>query len=88
LDFWIFFIASCTPLPYGIFSISSGVLDINIFVFLFATLISQGIKFILLVIVTLKFTPGMIKLVGFKRKQIPVFISKFIVTAIVVTNVL
>jgi membrane protein YqaA with SNARE-associated domain len=86
LGFWILFIASFTPLPYGIFSISSGVFDINIIVFLCATLISQGIKFFLLALVTLKFTPRIIKLIGVKRKQIPVFISKHIVTAIVVVS--
>jgi len=44
-DFWILFVASLTPVPYKIFSISSGVFDINLPLFCVATLISQAIKF-------------------------------------------
>jgi hypothetical protein len=40
--------ATTTPLPYGIFSITSGVFGINIFVFR----ISQGIKFVFFALIT------------------------------------
>lgn len=44
-DFWILFVASFIPVPYKIFSISSGVFNINLVMFCVATLASQGIKF-------------------------------------------
>ena len=43
-DFWILFIAAALPLPYKIFSISSGVFDINLFIFCIATLYQPGNK--------------------------------------------
>jgi membrane protein YqaA with SNARE-associated domain len=51
-DLWILLIASFLPLPYGIFSLSAGLFDINIFIFLLVTLIGQGIRFIFLALVT------------------------------------
>lgn len=53
-DFWILFVASLTPVPYKIFSISSGVFDINIPLFCIATLISQAIKFYFIAFLTIK----------------------------------
>jgi membrane protein YqaA with SNARE-associated domain len=51
---WILSIATITPIPYGIFSISSGVFNINIYLFTIATLICQGLKFCIVALVTLK----------------------------------
>jgi membrane protein YqaA with SNARE-associated domain len=53
-DFWILFVAALVPVPYKIFSISSGVFDINLVVFCMATLVSQGIKFYLLALLIVK----------------------------------
>lgn len=44
-DYWIVGSAAATPLPFGIFSITSGIFGINVFLFLIAILVSQGIKF-------------------------------------------
>jgi membrane protein YqaA with SNARE-associated domain len=67
-DYWILCAAVTTPLPYGIFSISSGVFDINIFVFFSATLISQGIKFLFLALVTKELAPEVKKLTVYNWK--------------------
>ena len=71
-DFWILFIAAALPLPYKIFSISSGVFDINFLIFCFATLISQGIKFFLLALLTIKLGPEVKKVLEFNWKPIAI----------------
>ena len=51
-DFWILLVAAFLPLPYGIFSISAGLFDINIFIFILVTVIGQGIRFIFLALIS------------------------------------
>ena len=46
-DFWIVFTAGFTPLPYKLITITSGVFDINFLMFLFASIISRGLRFFL-----------------------------------------
>ncbi len=82
-DFLILFIASVLPLPYKIFSISSGVFDINIFIFCAATLISQGIKFFLLGLLIIKFGPEVKKLLEFNLKPIAIIATACIAIVIV-----
>jgi membrane protein YqaA with SNARE-associated domain len=71
-DFWILFVAAALPLPFKIFSISSGVFDINIVIFCLATLISQGLKFLVLAILTIKLGPEVKKLFRFNWKPIAI----------------
>jgi len=87
-DFWILFIAASLPLPFKIFSISSGVFDINILIFCFATLISQGIKFFLLALLTIKLGPEVKRLLVFNWKPVAIIATACIVIAIVVIKVL
>lgn len=86
-DFWILFIAAALPLPYKLFSISSGVFDINFLIFCFATLISQGIKFFVLALVTIKLGPEVKKLLEFNWKPIAIIATASIAFAIVVFKV-
>jgi membrane protein YqaA with SNARE-associated domain len=86
-DFWILFIASLIPVPYKIFSISSGVFDINIIMFCIATLISQGIKFYLLVLLIIKIGPEVKKLLEFKLKPIAIIATVCLAIIIVVVKV-
>jgi membrane protein YqaA with SNARE-associated domain len=86
-DFWILFIATSLPLPYKLFSISSGVFDINFFIFCFGTLISQGIKFFLLALMTIKFGPEVKKLLEFNWKPIAIIATACIIIVIVVIKV-
>jgi membrane protein YqaA with SNARE-associated domain len=87
-DFWILFLAAALPVPFKIFSISSGVFDINILIFCFATLISQGIKYFLLALLTIKLGPEVKRLFEFKWKPVVLFITACIVIAIVIIKVL
>ncbi len=46
-DFWTVFAAGFTPIPYKIFTIASGVFNINFPVFVLASVISRGLRFFL-----------------------------------------
>lgn len=86
-DFWILFVAALLPLPYKIFSISSGVFDINLLMFCLATLVSQAIKFFALALLTIKLGPQVKKLFQFNWKPVIIIAGTFIAIAIVVTKV-
>jgi membrane protein YqaA with SNARE-associated domain len=81
--FWILALSASTPIPYGVFSISSGVFSINIFVFCLATLISQGIKFYLLALVTKKTGPALKKIVDFIWKPLAIITMLGVIIVII-----
>ena len=56
-DFWIVFTAGFTPIPYKVFTITSGVFDINLLMFFIASAISRGARFFLVAYLIWKFGP-------------------------------
>ena len=68
-NFWILFTASFTPIPYGLFSISSGAFNINLLIFCSATLISQVAKYFLFAFVFLKLRPKLKRFLGYNLKS-------------------
>ncbi len=56
LVFWIgiLFLAGFTPLPYKVFTITSGFIGFNIYVFIFISLISRGLRFFIVSYLTMK----------------------------------
>ena len=86
-DFWILFVAAALPLPFKIFSISSGVFDINLLIFCIATLISQGIKFFLLAILTIKLGPEVKKLFEFNWKPVAIIATATIAITILIFKI-
>lgn len=82
-DFWILFTASFTPIPYCVFSFSSGVFETNIFIFSVVTLISQAFKFFILAFLTIKFGALLKRIVEFNLKPYALIISVCIIIAIV-----
>jgi membrane protein YqaA with SNARE-associated domain len=84
--FWLLCIAAATPIPYGIFSVFSGVFEVNVFIFLFATFISQGIKFTLLALVSLKLGPVIRNLTPVNWKPVTMIITVFNITIIFISN--
>jgi membrane protein YqaA with SNARE-associated domain len=44
-DFWAIFLAGLTPIPYKVFTISAGIFDIHLGVFLIASVTSRGLRF-------------------------------------------
>lgn len=57
-DFWAVFIAGFTPIPYKVFTLSSGVFGISFPVFVVASLVGRGLRFFLLAGLIYFFGPG------------------------------
>lgn len=57
-DFWVIFTAGFTPIPYKVFTITSGVFDINFGMFLIASVISRSARFFLVAWLIWKFGPS------------------------------
>ena len=55
--FWLgtLFLAGFTPLPFKVFTITSGIIGFNIIVFFFICLISRGLRFYIVAFFSLKF---------------------------------
>ena len=87
-DFWILCGATLTPLPYCMFSVMSGVFSVNILIFLVTTLISQGLKYSVLTIITLTFGSAGRKLFQLNRKPVVVISSVFILIILVIRIIL
>ena len=54
-DFWIVFTAAFTPIPYKVITISSGAFNINLIMFLIASLVGRGARFFLVTLLLWKF---------------------------------
>ncbi|MDC2970206.1 DedA family protein [Candidatus Pelagibacter sp.] len=51
----ILFLAGFTPLPYKVFTIASGLIGFNFFIFIFISLISRGLRFFIVAYFSYKF---------------------------------
>jgi len=51
----ILFIAGFTPLPFKVFTITSGIINFNIFIFFFICLIARGLRFFIIAFLSAKF---------------------------------
>ena len=49
------FIAGFTPLPFKLFTITSGIINFNIFVFFFICLLARGLRFFIVAYFSVKF---------------------------------
>lgn len=87
-DFWILFTASFTPIPYGVFAISSGLFGIDLPVFLFATLVSQAIKFFLLAFLSVKFGPRVKTMFKIRLHPVIIIASVCIAIFLLVTGII
>ena len=57
LIFWIgtLFLAGFTPLPYKVFTITSGFIGFNLYIFIIISFISRGLRFFIVSYLTMKF---------------------------------
>ena len=57
LIFWIatLFLAGFTPLPYKVFTITSGFIGFNLYIFILISLISRGLRFFIVSYLSIKF---------------------------------
>src|SRR5664280_389389 len=85
-DFWILCAATITPLPYGMFSVSSGVFDVVIIIFLLTTLVCQTIKFSFLALLTMKLGPEVKRMMKVNWKPIAILAAAVLVV-IAVSNI-
>ncbi|NIM11740.1 MAG: DedA family protein [Candidatus Aminicenantes bacterium] len=53
--FWIVFTAGFTPIPYKVFTISSGAFNLNLVTFMIASAVSRGARFFLVAFLIYKF---------------------------------
>ena len=51
----VLFLAGFTPLPYKVFTIASGLIGFNLFIFIFISLISRGLRFFVVAYFSYKF---------------------------------
>ena len=56
--FWVIFTAGFTPIPYKVFTITSGVFDVNLLMFSVASIIGRGARFFLVAWLIWKFGPS------------------------------
>ena len=84
---WILLLSASTPIPYGLFSVSSGVFNINIFIFVLATLTGHGIKYLLLAWMTKKMGPAVNKLIEFTWRPVTFIPLACVVITLVVLKV-
>jgi membrane protein YqaA with SNARE-associated domain len=83
-DYWIAGIATITPLPYGMFSATAGAFGVNLLVFIFSTLVCQGVKFALIAMFSLKLIPGVRSFAEFNWKPVAIISSVSVVVVIFV----
>ena len=57
------FLAGFTPLPFKVFTITSGMIGFNLFVFFFICLVSRGLRFFIVSFFTFKFGDAFNKLI-------------------------
>ena len=62
----ILFLAGFTPLPYKVFTITSGLINFNVLVFVFISLIARGLRFFLVSFLSAKFGQPFINFLGKK----------------------
>ncbi len=86
-DYWILCAAAFTPVPYGVFSILSGVFEINILIFLLTTFVTQMIKFSLLALITAKLGVQVKKLTELSWRPAAI-LTGFVLVVIVISRVL
>lgn len=87
-DFWILFSAGYTLIPYKVFSISSGVFNLNLFMVLAATLLGQGIRYYLLAYLIVKIGPKIKILIERNMKLIAIVSSLCIATLIIIIKLI
>ena len=72
------------PVPYQFYSISAGVFDFNIFVFIFLTLFFQGFRFFAFAWLTVRYGEG-VKVIFRKNQKIIVIVSILIFLLILIS---
>jgi membrane protein YqaA with SNARE-associated domain len=86
-NLWIVVIASFTPVPYAVLSVSAGIFGINPFIFCLATVICQTVKFVLLAWLFIKVYPKVKMIFKPERRRLALIAVIGILTTIMVFRV-
>lgn len=62
-DYWIVFVAAFTPIPYKVFTITSGVMSMNLAGFLLVSMVGRGLRFFLVAGLLYMFGPPIKRLI-------------------------
>jgi len=69
------FLAGLTPIPYKVFTLASGVFNINFGVFVLASILSRGFRFFLIAGLVYKFGPPIERFIDLHFNKLVVFFS-------------
>jgi membrane protein YqaA with SNARE-associated domain len=84
---WILFMATATPIPYGLFSVSAGVFNINLALFLIVTLAGHSVKYVLLGYLSRRMGSSVSRIVEFSFKPVAIIPAVLIVIVLLVLRV-
>jgi membrane protein YqaA with SNARE-associated domain len=85
---WILLSATATPLPYGLFSISSGVFSCNIILFMLITLAGHATKYFALTFLTNRIKPSFRNYFSFLLRPVTIIPVAAVVIAIAVIKII
>jgi membrane protein YqaA with SNARE-associated domain len=84
---WILLVGTTTPLPYGLFSVSSGVFNINIILFVLVTMAGHSVKYLLMALMAKKMGPSVNRMIEFTWRPVTVIPVAIIVIGLVVLKI-
>ena len=87
-DFWIVFTAGFTPLPYKVITISAGAFDINLIMFITASIVSRGARFYLISLLIWKFGPQIKQFIDKYFNWLAIVFTTLLVGGFVILNYL
>lgn len=59
--FWVMFFASFTPIPYKVFVLTGGFLRVNLVMFIIASAMGRGLRFLMVSFIVKSFRPSIIR---------------------------
>lgn len=87
-DFWAVFMAGLTPIPYKVFTLSSGVFEINFGVFVVASILSRGLRFFAVAALIYRFGPPIARFIDRYFDLLAVAFAVLLVAGFVVVKML
>ena len=79
--------AVLTPIPFKYFTISAGVFNMNLLAFLFVSLISQGIRFMVLALLIKKYGVKIKTLINEYFKPVAILLTASIIISIIIIKI-
>jgi membrane protein YqaA with SNARE-associated domain len=87
-DFWLVSGATVIPLPLEIFTISSGIFDVNIVIFLISIFVSQGLKYSIIAFFAVKLTDKVREKIRLIWKPVAILSSLSLIAIVLIIKIL